>query len=58
MIVLTKSDTSYPYALEELAQKIRTIGAGTVIEDWECAIVSAETFEGMERAWRSITSLT
>jgi selenocysteine-specific translation elongation factor len=57
MIVLTKSDTSYPYALEELAQKIRTIGAGTVIEDWECAIVSAETFEGMEELKEMISSV-
>ena len=57
MIVLTKSDTSYPYALEELEQKIRTIGAGTVIEDWECAIVSAETFEGMEELKEMISSV-
>ena len=57
MIILTKSDTSYPYALEELEMKIRTIGAGTVIEDWACAIVSAETFEGMEELKELISSV-
>ena len=57
IIVLTKSDTSYPYALEELAQNIRTIGAGTVIEGWECAIVSVETFEGMEELKEMISSV-
>lgn len=57
MIVLTKSDTSYPYALEELEKKIRTIGAGTVIEDWGCVIVSAETFEGMEGLKEMISSV-
>lgn len=57
MIILTKSDTSYPYALEELEKKIRTIGAGTVIEGWECAIVSAETFEGMEELKEMLSSV-
>jgi len=48
IIVLTRSDTSYPYALDELKNTIKKITAGTVLENWEYISVSSTTFEGME----------
>jgi selenocysteine-specific elongation factor len=48
IIVLTKSDTSYPYALDELKIKIKKITAGTALEKWEYISVSTTSFEGME----------
>jgi len=57
IIVLTKSDTSHPYALEELKSKIKSITAGTVLESWDCISVSTTTFEGMEELKEKIFSV-
>ncbi len=58
IIVLTKSDTSHPYALEELKRKIKSVTAGTVLESWEdCISVSTTTFEGMEELKERIFSV-
>lgn len=48
IIVLTKSDTSYPHALDELQNNIKKITAGTALEKWEYISVSTTSFEGME----------
>ena len=48
LIVLTKSDTSYSYALDELKNKIKKITAGTALEKWEYISISTTSFEGME----------
>jgi len=57
MIVLTRSDTTYPYALDELTEKIRKITAGTVLENWEHLPVSTTTFAGMDELKEMITRL-
>ncbi|AKB84068.1 EF-Tu/IF-2/RF-3 family GTPase [Methanococcoides methylutens] len=48
IIVLTKSDTSYPFALDELKEKIKKITTGTALENWDYISVSTTSFEGME----------
>jgi len=48
IIVLTKSDTTYPHALEELDSGVKKITAGTVLENWDRIAVSTTTFDGME----------
>jgi selenocysteine-specific elongation factor len=48
IIVLTKSDTSYPYALDELQKNIKKITSGTALEKWGYISVSTTSFEGME----------
>lgn len=48
LVVLTKSDTSYPSALEELKKNIRNITAGTVLENWDQIAISTATFDGLE----------
>ena len=48
IVVLTKSDTSYPSALEELKKSIKKITTGTVLENWDLIAISTTTFEGME----------
>lgn len=57
IIVLTKSDTTYPYALDELTEKIKKITAGTVLENWEHLPVSIATFAGMDELKEMITRL-
>lgn len=48
LVLLTKSDTTYPQATDELKTKLQKITKGTVLEHWEHIIVSTKTFEGME----------
>ncbi|VUT28050.1 MAG: Elongation factor 1-alpha [Candidatus Syntrophoarchaeum sp. GoM_oil] len=57
IIVLTKSDTSYPQALDELKNNIKKITAGTALEDWEYIAVSTTTFEGMEELKEMISMI-
>ncbi|MDK2892462.1 EF-Tu/IF-2/RF-3 family GTPase [Methanohalophilus sp.] len=49
MIVLTKADTSYAYAQEELEKKIRKIISGTCMQNWEFINVSTQSFEGLDK---------
>ncbi|NYT19802.1 MAG: elongation factor Tu [Methanosarcinales archaeon] len=48
IIVLTKADTSYPFALDELKEKIKKVTTGTSLENWEYISISTTSFEGME----------
>ncbi|MEA1866369.1 MAG: EF-Tu/IF-2/RF-3 family GTPase [Euryarchaeota archaeon] len=48
IVVLSKSDTTYPYALDSLRDTIKKITAGTVLENWEYVYVSTTTFDGIE----------
>ncbi|WP_406656047.1 EF-Tu/IF-2/RF-3 family GTPase [Methanolobus sp. ZRKC2] len=57
MIVLTKSDLSYPFALEELKEKLQKITKGTALENWEYHTISTTTFEGMEELKEMIFTL-
>jgi len=57
MVVLTMSDTSHHYALEEMEGSLRKIAAGTVLEDWEYVPVSTSTFDGMEELKERIFSM-
>ncbi|AEH59897.1 elongation factor Tu domain 2 protein [Methanosalsum zhilinae DSM 4017] len=47
IFVLTKSDTTYSYAQDELKDKIKKIVAGTTLEEWDYIEVSATEHEGM-----------
>ncbi|MBN2110131.1 MAG: elongation factor Tu [Methanosarcinaceae archaeon] len=57
IVLLTKSDLSYPLALEELKEKLRKITKGTSLENWEYHTVSTTTFEGMEELKEMILAL-
>ncbi|ABE52647.1 EF-Tu/IF-2/RF-3 family GTPase [Methanococcoides burtonii] len=57
IIVLTKSDTSYPFAIEELKEKITKLTTGTALENWEYISVSTTSFEGMEELKEMIFDL-
>lgn len=48
IVVLTKSDTSYPLAQEDLKENVQKITKGTVLEKWDYISVSTTSFEGME----------
>lgn len=48
IVVLTKADESYPYALEELKSNIQKVTTGTSLENWDYIAVSTTSFEGME----------
>ena len=48
IVVLTKSDTSYPFALDELKAKLQKVTTGTALENWEYISISTTSFEGME----------
>ena len=48
MFVITMSDKSNPYAISELAEKIKAITKGTNLENWETVPISNTTFEGLE----------
>ncbi len=48
IIVLTKTDTSYPYAQEELENNIKKIIQNTALQQWPFLNVSTTSFEGME----------
>ncbi|MCD4845809.1 MAG: elongation factor Tu [Methanosarcinales archaeon] len=55
IVVLTKSDTTYPNALDELKQTIKKITTSTVLKDWDQIAISTTTFEGMEELKEMIT---
>ncbi|MDW7731827.1 MAG: elongation factor Tu [Methanolobus sp.] len=57
IVALTKSDLSYPLALEELKEKLQKITKGTALENWEYHTVSTTTFEGMEELKEMIFTL-
>ena len=57
IVVLTKSDLSYPLALEELKEKLRKITKGTTLENWDYHTVSTTSFEGMEELKEMIFTL-
>ena len=57
MIVLTKADTSYAYAQEELEKKIRKIISGTCMENWEFINLSTQSFEGLDELKEKILEL-
>lgn len=48
IVVLTKSDTSYPLAQEELQAKLQKITTGTALENWDYISISTTSFDGME----------
>jgi selenocysteine-specific translation elongation factor len=49
IITITKTDESNPYAVEELAKKIKTLTRGTAMENWEVIPTSTTTFEGVDK---------
>ncbi|MDG6244740.1 MAG: EF-Tu/IF-2/RF-3 family GTPase [Methanolobus sp.] len=57
IVVLTKSDTSYPIAQEELQAKLQKITKGTCLENWDYLSVSTTSFEGMEELKELIFSV-
>ncbi|WP_370574090.1 EF-Tu/IF-2/RF-3 family GTPase [Methanomethylovorans sp.] len=57
LILLTKSDTTYPQATDELKAKLQKITKGTVLEHWEYMIASTKSFEGMEELKEKIFSM-
>lgn len=57
LVLLTKSDTTYPQATDELKAKLQKITKGTVLEHWEYMAVSTKTFEGMEELKEKIFSM-
>ncbi len=48
MVVLTKSDTTYPFAIDELKAKMQNLTRGTALENWEYMSISTTSFEGMD----------
>jgi selenocysteine-specific translation elongation factor len=56
IIVITKSDTTYHNALDELKQTIKKITASTTLKDWDMIAISTTTFEGMEELKEMISS--
>ncbi|MGP8321262.1 MAG: elongation factor Tu [Methanosarcinaceae archaeon] len=48
IFVLTKSDMSYPHAIDEMKSDIKKITAGTALSNWEYVSISTTSFEGME----------
>ncbi|MCD1295462.1 elongation factor Tu [Methanocella sp. CWC-04] len=51
IITITKTDTSNPYAVEELKNKIKMIAKGTVVENWEVIPTSTnvKAMEGIDK---------
>ena len=48
LITITKADTSNPYAIDELKNKIKMLTKGTVVENWEVIPTSTKSFEGID----------
>ena len=57
IVALTKSDTSYPFALDELKEKLQKITTGTVLENWEYLPISTNSFKGLEELKEMIASM-
>ncbi len=49
IIVLTKSDSTHMYAIDELKKKIKLMTAGTSLQDWEC--ISLNTNKGAKKSF-------
>jgi selenocysteine-specific translation elongation factor len=49
IITITRTDESNPYAVEEIAAKIKALTKGTAMEGWEIIPTSTKTFEGVDR---------
>ena len=49
IVVLTKADSTYPFAVDELKAKLQKITTGTALENWDyMSISTTSSFEGME----------
>jgi selenocysteine-specific elongation factor len=48
IITITKTDESNPFAVEELAKKVKLLTKGTVMESWEVIPTSTKSFEGVD----------
>jgi selenocysteine-specific translation elongation factor len=48
IVVLTKADSTYPFAVDELKAKLQNLTKGTALENWEYMSISTTSFEGME----------
>ncbi|MGB3908510.1 MAG: EF-Tu/IF-2/RF-3 family GTPase [Methanomethylovorans sp.] len=57
LVLLTKSDTTYLQAIDELKTKLQKITKDTVIENWEHMTISTKTFDGMEELKEKIFSM-
>jgi Selenocysteine-specific translation elongation factor len=55
VIVVTKSDTSYPMEIDAFKEKLKKITAGTVLENWD--IVSLNTNKDASNAFEGIDEL-
>lgn len=49
LISITKSDTSNPFAIDELKSKIKKLTKGTVMESWDVLPTSTKSFEGVDQ---------
>ena len=49
LFAITKADTSNPFAVDELKNKIKALTKGTAMEGWEILTTSMTTFEGVDR---------
>ena len=49
IITITRTDESNPYAVEELATKVKAMTKGTAMEGWEIIPTSTKSFEGVDR---------
>ncbi|OBZ34722.1 EF-Tu/IF-2/RF-3 family GTPase [Methanohalophilus sp. DAL1] len=57
IVVLTKADTSYPYAQEELQKNLQKILSPTTLANWEFVNLSTESFEGLDEIKEKIFEL-
>ncbi|MDV0446507.1 Selenocysteine-specific elongation factor [Methanosarcinaceae archaeon Ag5] len=62
VIVITKSDTSYPMEIDAFAQKLKKMTVGTVLENWEIQVINTNkdapnAFEGLEELKNKIHDL-
>lgn len=57
IVVLTKADKTYPFAVDELKAKLQKITTGTALENWEYMSISTTSFEGMEELKELISAI-
>ncbi len=57
IVVLTKSDTTYPFAIDELKAKIQNVTKGTALENWDYVSISTTSFEGMDELKKIISEV-
>jgi len=63
VVVITKSDESYPFAIDELKSKIKKVSEGTVVENWNIIAVNtnknaSNPFEGIEDLKSEISNIS